>query len=89
MRLALSLDLDQLPVEDAEKLQKLVEPVELSHTIQPSGNQNLRDGFQYSITIETESLQSSFEVDDGSLSEQMRLLVNELVLRARSTRRTV
>ncbi|MCX6081059.1 MAG: hypothetical protein NTW32_16135 [Chloroflexi bacterium] len=86
LRLAVDLDLDDLPPDDAETLRKLVEAADIFHLTQQPETHAMRDGFQYSINVDYDHEQHSTLVTDSTLSETLRPLVNELVLRARSNR---
>ena len=87
MKLAIDLDLESLPVDDASIIQKLIEAADLFHLELPPENQVMRDGFQYHLSIETEDNQCSFLMDDTALTDKLRPLVNELTLLARTNRR--
>lgn len=84
MKLALSLDLDQLPADESVALQKLLDTSGLFQSGSAEGHPGMRDGFQYNITIEMDDQQHSFQAGDPDLSDGMRMLVNELVMLARS-----
>jgi hypothetical protein len=86
LRLAVNLDLDYLPTEDAGTLQKLVEEADLFHLPEPVAGPGVVDGFQYAITVERKGEQRTFQVGDDVLPAGLRPLINDLTLRARSHR---
>ncbi len=88
LRLALDLDFASLSVEEAASLQQMVDAVGFFEEIEIMQQQATADGFQYHITVERDGLERSVQVHDGSLTEPLQVLVNDLTLRARLKRHT-
>jgi hypothetical protein len=86
MRLAIDIDVDRLPEEDADSLEKLVDEADFFHLDISVPEYGIADGFQYNLSIERGEEHRSLQFDDGSLTENLRPLVNDLSLRARSRR---
>lgn len=88
LRLVLDLDLASLSVEEATSLQEQVDAVGFFDEREINQQQVPADGFQYHITVERDGFVRSIQVQDGSLTEPLQMLVNDLTLRARLQRRT-
>ena len=84
LMLAVRLELNSLPAEDAAALQKLVEDSDFFHLPEPDAQQGFPDGYRYTIMVEREAEQRTVEFSEGALPEQLRALVNDLSIRARS-----
>jgi hypothetical protein len=84
MNLATSVDLDTLPVEEADVLQKLVDESDFFHIPEPSKIPGRTDGFQYTITIQREGENRSLQIGESTIPEGLLPLLNNLALRARS-----
>ncbi len=88
LRLAIDLDLASLSVEEAASLQEQIDAIGFFEEHEINQQQVPADGFQYQITVERDGLVRSVQVQDGSLTEPLQVLVNDLSLRARLQRRT-
>jgi hypothetical protein len=87
LKLALTLDLDDLAADDAEALQKMVQDASFFHRPEPDKAPGISDGFQYTLTVEQDADQRTLQVSEGALPEELRLLMNDLSIRARSRKR--
>jgi hypothetical protein len=87
MVMTFNLNTDTLPPEESQTLRDLVASADffaLPPKITSRGPG--ADQFQYSIMVETEEQQHTIEVNEGSIPENLRPLLNELRLLSRSTR---
>jgi hypothetical protein len=87
LRLQLSLELDDLAAEDSESLEKMVAEADFFHRPEPVVARGVSDGFQYTLTVEQDDDQRTMQVSEGALPEELRPLLNDLSVRARSRRR--
>jgi hypothetical protein len=88
MKLALSLDLDEMPDEEATSLKEMLIAVGLFQPSNSPVSQNKSDGFQYDLTVEQNGVMRSVHTRDGDLTEDLQSLINDLTMRARSQRRS-
>ena len=87
LKSGLTIDLNDLPPDQAETLRRLLDE---SNFFTLSGNSPARpipDGFQYTITVETEVVRHTVHTSDTTMPEELRPLLEELSQRARSQRR--
>lgn len=79
IRFAADLEMDDLPEEQARQIHKLLDDMdfdELPESIQ--GDQQVADGFQYSITIVTEKREQTVTTTDTSAPPKMEPLLEIL-----------
>jgi hypothetical protein len=86
MKLAVDLDLDSLPTDEAATLENLVDEADVFHLPEPDMSPGYPDGFQYTLTVERDSEQRTLQVSERALPEELQPLINELSARARSRR---
>jgi hypothetical protein len=87
MRLAATIDSDQLPHEDAELLKEALDSADFfslpAHLMAEGGG---ADRFQYEITVEEGGCQHTVQAGDESLPEDLQPLVRQLERLARTRR---
>jgi len=79
IRFAADFELDDLPKEQAHQILELLDDMdfdELPEHIQ--GNQQVADGFQYSITVITEKREQTVTTSDTSAPKKMEALLEIL-----------
>ena len=84
MKLAVDLDLDNLPPDDAATLENLVDDADVFNLPEPVMGPGYPDGFQYTLTVERDSEQRTLQVSERALPEELQPLISELSARARS-----
>lgn len=82
-----NLDLDKMPADDAASLHKLIDAADVFHLDEPVETPGYADGFHYSLRIEKDNDQRSFEFTEGYIPAELIPLVNELSSRAHYQRR--
>jgi hypothetical protein len=87
LKSGLTIDLNNLPSAEAEILRGLVAGANFFALPENSSTRSTADGFQYAITVETETVKHTVRTSDGTLPEELRPLLHELSQRARSQRR--
>ncbi len=83
----LTVDLDDLPLDQAETLSRLVDEAHFFTLTDNSPTQSAPDGFQYTITVETETNKHMIHTSDTSAPEELRPLLQELSQMTRSQRK--
>lgn len=85
MRLAVTLDSEKLPDEEARKLQQLVEAAHF-FTLPAATTRPLTgaDRFQYKLTVQTQQQQHTVEVVEAAIPMSMRPLLEWLTGYARN-----
>jgi hypothetical protein len=83
----LAINLNELPRDQAETLRKLVEEANFFTLSENPPTRPIPDGFQYTITIETELVKHTVHTSDTTVPDELRPLLQELSQRARSQRR--
>jgi hypothetical protein len=87
LKSSLTVDLDELPSDQAGNLRRLLDEAHFfTLTENPPGNPN-PDGFQYTITVETETNKHTIHTSDTSAPDELRPLLQELSQMARSQRK--
>ena len=87
MRVAVSVDSQNLPAQDAAALAKMVNDAGFFNLPEHPTAQGRPDGFQYTISIDSDGKQRTMQIVDGSLPAALQPLVNDLILRARTQKR--
>ena len=83
----LTLNLDDLPLDQAETLRRLLDEAHFfTLTEKPSTRPN-PDGFQYTITVKTDTTSHTIHTSDTSAPEELRPLLQELSQMTRSQRK--
>ncbi len=88
LRLATTVDTDDLPVEEANELRQLVETAHffaLPPTLKSTAG---ADRFVYKLTVEAEVRQHSVEVGEGAAPDSLRPLIDRLTTLARTNQRS-
>ena len=87
LKSSLTIDLDDLPLDQAATLRRLLDEAHFfTLTENPPARPN-PDGFQYTITAETDTATHTIHTSDTSSPEELRPLLQELSKRARSQRK--
>ena len=88
LKLRLSLDVNTLPDEQAKAIRRMIDEANFL-TIDEvlPGAPNVRDEYQYQITVITENIQHSIQAAESSMPESLRPFVEELTRLAREQRR--
>jgi hypothetical protein len=87
LKSSLSIDLDELPLDQTETLKRLVEEAHFFTLTENSLTRPNPDGFQYTITIETDTAKRTVHTSDTTAPDELRPLLQELSQRARSQRK--
>ena len=87
MRMAILIDVDSLPDQEAQALRKLVKNADFFSFSDVSSGKAVPDSFQYRISIEDNQQKRTVEVGEMSLPDGLRPLGDDLNQRARSQRR--
>jgi hypothetical protein len=84
---SLMLDLKDLSADQAETLRRLLDEANFfTLTESPSINQK-PDGFQYTISVETNTIKHTVHASDATMPDGLRPLIQELSQRMRSQNR--
>jgi len=87
LKSSLTVDLDELPLDQAETLRRLVDEAHFFTLTENPPNPPTPDGFQYTITVEAETATHTIHTSDTSAPEELRPLLQELSQMARSQRK--
>lgn len=82
----LTINLDELPVDQSRNLSRLVDEANFFTLPKDLFGRPAPDGFQYTITVETDSTSHTVHTSDTTAAEELRPLLQELSQRARSQR---
>jgi hypothetical protein len=88
LKSSLNINLDDLPLDQVETLRRLLDEVNFFALSENPPIRPTADGFQYIITVETDTIQHIVHTNDTSAPEELRPLLQELSQRARSQRRS-
>jgi hypothetical protein len=80
---SLSLDLDELPADQAQALRLLIDNANFFNLPVDSPDSPVRDAFSYTITVTDGERQHTVHADDNSAPESLRPLLEDLSARAR------
>jgi len=86
LKSSLTLDLDELPLDQAETLRRLLDE---AHFFTQSGTPPTRpnpDGFHYMLAVETENAALTVHTTDATMPASLRPLIEELSQLARMRR---
>lgn len=83
----LTVDLDDLPLDQAETLSRLVDEAHFFTLRENPSTLSAPDGFQYTITVETETNKHTIHTSDTSAPEELHPLLQELSQMARLQRK--
>jgi len=87
LKSSLTIDLDELPVDQAETLRRIVDEANFFALPENPPTRPIPDGFQYTLTIETDTARHTVRTSDTTASDELRPLLQELSQRARLQRR--
>ena len=83
---SLIVKVDELPPEQAQTLRRLLDEANFFTLPENPTTQPAPDGFQYTITVETDTIAHTVRTSDTSAPDELRPLLQELSQRARSQR---
>jgi hypothetical protein len=83
-KLNFSVDLDELPKDQAETLNRLLQQADFFNLPENIISKPVPDEFTYIITVETATQSHRVRVSDTSMTDPLRPLFDELSRRARS-----
>ena len=83
-KLNFSVDLDELPTDQAEILKRLLEKADFFNLPENLISRRVPDEFTYIITVETATQSHMVRVSDTSMTDPLRSLLDELSKRTRS-----
>ena len=86
-KVSLTLDLDELPRDQSETLSRLLDEAHFFTLPENLPTRPVPDGFQYTITVESEKGKHTIRTGDTTAPAELRPLLNELSERARSQHR--
>jgi hypothetical protein len=84
---SLIIDLDQLPLDQAVTLRRLLDETHFFTLPEHPPTHPAADGFQYTITVETETAAHTVHTSDTSAPDELHPLINELFQRTRLQRK--
>ena len=84
IRIASDIELDDLPKDQAEQILELLDDLDFDELPQHiKGNSNVADGFNYSITVESDKREYTVTVDESAIPKKMDPLLDLLTKIAR------
>jgi hypothetical protein len=83
---SLTLDLEELPRDQSETLSRLVDEAHFFTLPENPPTRPIPDGFQYTITVETDTGKHTVCTGDTTAPDELRPLLQELSQRARLQR---
>lgn len=87
MHVLANFDLDEMQPDDASLLEELVNSADFFNIPETRNLNATPDGFQYIVTVEHQEVQHTLYLGEGEMPEEVRPLLEELSLLARSHRR--
>ena len=87
LKSSLTIDLDELPPDQAETLRRIVDEANFFALPENPPTRPIPDGFQYTLTIETDTARHTVRTSDTTASDELRPLLQELSQRARLRRK--
>ena len=84
---SLTINLDELPLDQAESLRLLLDESHFLTLPENPPTHPAPDGFQYTITVETGTIAHTIRTSDTTAPDKLRPLIEDLSQRARSQRR--
>ncbi len=87
LKSSLNLDLDELPLDQSETLRRLLGESHFFTLIENPPTRPKPDGFQYTITVETDAATRTIRTSDTTVPDELRPLLQELSQQARSQNR--
>lgn len=84
LRSSLSLNLDEVPIDQARTLRLLLDKSQfLTLPENPPTRSPVPDGFQYTVTIKTETITHTVHTNDANAPDELRPLLEYLAQKAR------
>ena len=87
LKSSLTLNLDELPRDQAQALSRILDESHFFTLKENPPTHPSPDGFQYTITVESDTATRTIHTSDTTVPEELRPLLHELSQRARSQRR--
>lgn len=84
LKSSLTINLDELPHDQAETLRMFLEDANFFTLPEKPAAQPVPDGFQYIITVETDTITHTIHTSDTTAPDELHPLLQELSKRARS-----
>ena len=84
---SLTINLDDLPPDQTETLHRLLDDANFFTLTENPPTRPNPDGFQYTITVETDTVKHTVHTSETSAPDELRPLLQELSQRTRSQRR--
>jgi len=88
LKSSLTIKLDDLPLDQAETLRRLLDESNFFKLTENPPTRPNPDGFQYTLTVETDTAKHTVHTSDTSAPEELRPLLQELSRRARAQRKS-
>lgn len=89
LKSSLTLNLDDLPLDQAETLRRLLDEANFFTLTENPPTRPNPDGLQYTITVETNTIQHTVHTGDTTAPDELRPLLQELSQRARLQRKAI
>jgi hypothetical protein len=87
LKSSLTINLDELPVDQAETLRRLLEEANFFTLPENPPTRPNPDGFQYTLTVETGTARHTVRTSDTTAPDKLHPLLQELSQRARLQRK--
>jgi hypothetical protein len=87
LKSSLTIDLDDLPVDQAETLRGLLDKANFFALPENPPTRPTPDAFQYTLTVETDTARHTVRTSDTTAPDGLRPLLQELSQRARLQRK--
>jgi hypothetical protein len=87
LKSSLTIKLDDLPLDQAETLRRLLDEANFFKLSENPPTRPNPDGFQYTVTVETDTAKHTVHTSDTSAPDELRPLLQELSRRARVQRK--
>ncbi len=88
IRFAADIELDEMPREQADQLLELLDDLDFDELPKHlNGNSNVADGFNYSITVESDKREHTVTAAESAIPEKMEPLLELLTKIARQQAR--
>ena len=88
LKSSLTIKLDDLPLDQAETWRRLLDESNFFKLTENPPTRPNPDGFQYTLTVETDTAKRTVHTSDTSAPEELRPLLQELSRRARAQRKS-
>ncbi len=88
LKSSLTINLDDLPLDQAGTLRRLLDEANFFTLSENPPTRPNPDGFQYTISVETETIKHTIHTSDTNAPEELRPLLQELSRRARRKPKT-